>query len=95
MTPEAQLKLDCRNIAKRRGLVFWNITGKGINGIPDTLCGKVGGGVAFVEFKRPDGKGVVSVQQGLRVADLRAVGVEAWIVDSVEVYVSVIEGTML
>lgn len=95
MTPEGQLKSDCRSIAKKRHLVFWNIEGKGINGIPDTLCGKVGGGVAFVEFKRPDGKGVVSVQQERRVADLRAVGVEAWIVDSVEAYVSIIEGTML
>lgn len=95
MKPEGGLKANCRKIAKKRHLIFWNIEGKGINGIPDTLCGKVGGGVAFVEFKRPDGKGVVSVQQGLRVADLRAVGVEAWIVDSVGAYVSIIEGTML
>jgi len=95
MTPEGQLKADCRKIAKKRHLIFWNIEGKGINGVPDTVCGKVAGGVAFVEFKRPDGTGVISVQQHKRVGELLAAGVDAYFVDSIEGYIAVIEDTVL
>lgn len=89
MTPEGKLKADCRKIAKKHGLIFWNIEGKGINGVPDTLCGVTpiaGAGVCFVEFKRPDGTGVLSAQQNNRRLDLLAAGAKSYVVSSVEQY---------
>ena len=97
MTPEGALKATCRAIAKKRGLVFWSIDGKGINGIPDTLCGRTDptAGVAFVEFKRPDGKGVISAQQYKRVDELTRAGSDAFFCKSVQEYLDIIEGRTL
>ena len=50
-TPEGKLKNDkCRPLAKRLGLLWWNIEGKAILGIPDTCSGKY-----------PAGSGAISV----------------------------------
>ena len=96
MTPEGKLKKDCRDIAKKRKLIFWNIDGKGINGVPDTVVGLMGRrGVAFVEFKREDGKGVISVQQHRRHDDLISAGAEAHFVSSIGEYLDIIEGRTL
>ena len=50
--PEGKIKSKCRtDHAKPNGLLFWNIDGKSIGGVPDTLASKVSGGVIFIEFK--------------------------------------------
>lgn len=89
MTPEGKLKKDCRNIAKRNGLLFANVEGKQYNGWPDTECGKYpkGSGLIKIEFKRP---GVIldmtdkEDQQVKRIREIRAAGGEADWCNSVE-----------
>lgn len=83
--PEGKIKSKCRtDHAKPNGLIFWNIEGKSLNGVPDTLASKVSGGVIFIEFKVP-GKEPTE-QQYLRIYELREQGIEAWWTDSVEGY---------
>lgn len=83
--PEGKIKSECRNKhAKPNGLIFWNIDGKSIGGVPDTLASKVSGGVIFIEFKVPGKE--PEEQQWLRIYELREQGIEAWWTDSVEGY---------
>ena len=75
MTPEGKLKSDCRKIAKAHGLMFHNVEGKAVNGIPDTICEHVDQlGVVWCEFKRPDGTGIISEQQEERASEIRRSG---------------------
>lgn len=83
--PEGRIKDDCReNHAKPNDLIFWNVEGKSINGVPDTLAGKASGGTILIEFKQPGKK--PNAQQYLRIWELRNAGSEAWWCDSVEGY---------
>lgn len=83
--PEGEIKDECRKKhAEPNGLLFWQIEGKARNGVPDTLAGKVRGGIILIEFKRP-GKEPTE-QQWLRIFELRQAGCEAWWCDSVEGY---------
>jgi hypothetical protein len=77
MTPEGKLKQANRKLMKRLGLLFWNIEGKGVNGVPDTLCGKYpkGSGIIILEAKR-EGKEPTE-QQHKRIAELRESGQDA------------------
>lgn len=84
-TPEGRLKEDCRDDhARPNDLIFWNLEGKSINGVPDTLCGKASGGAILIEFKRPGQQ--PTDQQFLRIWELRRAGVEAWWCDNVADY---------
>lgn len=80
--PEGKLKDACRKIAVAEGLIFWNVEGKSINGVPDTLCSTVTGAALLVEFKVPGKE--PSEQQWQRIYDLRQAGVNAWYATSVE-----------
>lgn len=90
MTPEAKLKKDCRDLAKKLGLIYWNIEGKGINGIPDTICGKYpkGSGIKILEAKR-EGKEPTE-QQEKRITELRDSGQDADWYDSYERFAELI-----
>lgn len=82
--PEGILKSECRKIALAAGLLFWNIEGKSFNGVPDTLCSKVTGGIVLVEFKF--GKKEPTEQQWLRISELRDAGIDAWWANSIEMW---------
>lgn len=83
--PEALIKSECReDHALPNDLIFWNIEGKSVNGVPDTICGKMSGGTMHVEFKQPGKK--PTAQQYLRIWELRNAGTEAWWCDSVAGY---------
>jgi len=83
--PEGLIKDDCRdNHARPNGLIFWQVEGKSINGFPDTVAGKVTGGIILIEFKQPKRK--PNAQQYLRIWELRDAGQEAWWCDSVVGY---------
>lgn len=82
--PEGRLKDQCRSAAIAEGLVFWAIGGKGVNGVPDNLCGKASGGAIFIEFKKFGER--PRPQQWLRIWELRNAGIEAWWCNSVEMY---------
>lgn len=83
-TPEGILKSKCRKLALRLKLIYWNIEGKGVNGIPDTIVGKYprGSGVIILEAKR-EGKEPTE-QQEKRIRELRESGQDADWYDSYE-----------
>jgi len=83
--PEGIIKDECRDKhAVPNDLLFWQIEGKGRNGVPDTLAGKVAGRGILIEFKRLGQK--PTQQQYLRIYELREAGIEAWWTDSVAGY---------
>lgn len=80
--PEGKIKTACRTIALAAKLIFWNVEGKSLNGVPDTLCSRIGGGIMLIEFKVP-GK-YPTEQQYLRIWELRNQGIMAWWANCVE-----------
>ena len=57
------LEQECCNIARQKGLVAVKLEKNKHKGIPDYMFIQEGGKCLFVEFKRPDGKGVASDEQ--------------------------------
>ena len=60
---ESELENKCCIYARQLGIASVKIEGNGNVGVPDRLFVKKGGNTLFVEFKRPDGKGVISEAQ--------------------------------
>ena len=60
---ELILEQNCCNIARQNGLVAVKLEKNKHKGIPDYLFIQEGGKSLYVEFKRPDGGGVVSDEQ--------------------------------
>lgn len=86
LTPEGKLKSECRALCKKLGLPFWNIEGKGIGGIPDTIVGKYpkGSGIIILEAKRYGKE--PSEQQYKRIFELNEAGQDAAWYDSFETF---------
>ena len=53
---EKHIENKCREIAKRRGYVFWKLVVQGYPGVPDRLMLSPGGSAIFIEFKAPGKK---------------------------------------
>lgn len=60
---ESILERQCCNIARQKGLVAVKLEKNKHKGIPDYMFIQEGGKCLFVEFKRPDGRGVASGEQ--------------------------------
>ena len=60
---ERKLEIDCCTYARQRGIIAVKLEKNAHKGIPDYMFVAEGGATMFVEFKRPDGKGVVSEEQ--------------------------------
>lgn len=60
---ELILEQKCCNIARQKGLVAVKLEKNKHTGIPDYMFIQEGGKCLFVEFKRPDGGGVISDEQ--------------------------------
>ena len=60
---ELILEQNCCNIARQKGLVAVKLEKNKHTGIPDYMFIQEGGKCLFVEFKRPDGGGVISEEQ--------------------------------
>lgn len=60
---ESKLVHECCMIARSKGLAAIRLEKTGNKGVPDYLFVKEGGQTLFVEFKRPDGRGVISPEQ--------------------------------
>ena len=60
---ERRLEIDCCTYARQKGIIAVKLEKNGHKGIPDYMFIAEGGKAMFVEFKRPDGKGVVSDEQ--------------------------------
>lgn len=60
---ELILEQQCCNIARQKGLVAVKLEKNKHKGIPDYMFIQEGGKCLFVEFKRPDGGGIVSEEQ--------------------------------
>jgi len=83
--PEGLIKDQCRDEhARPNDLLFYQVEGKSCNGFPDTVAGKMSGGVIFIEYKTPGKK--PNAQQFLRIWELRNAGAEAWWCSSVAEY---------
>ena len=60
---ERKLEIDCCTYARQRGIIAVKLEKNAHKGIPDYMFIAEGGRAMFVEFKRPDGKGVASNEQ--------------------------------
>ncbi len=60
---ELTLEQECCNIARKKGLVAVKLEKNKHKGIPDYEFIQEGGKCLFVDFKRPDGRGVASGEQ--------------------------------
>lgn len=60
---ERKLEIDCCTYARQKGIIAVKLEKNRHKGIPDYMFIAEGGITMFVEFKRPDGKGVVSDEQ--------------------------------
>ena len=60
---ERKLEIDCCTYARQKGIIAVKLEKNGHKGIPDYMFIAEGGITMFVEFKRPDGRGVVSNEQ--------------------------------
>ena len=60
---EKKLENDCCKIARQKGLAAFKLEKNGHVGIPDREFMRRGGQSIYVEFKRPDGGGIVSPEQ--------------------------------
>ena len=60
---EKKLENDCCMIARAKGLAAFKLEGTRHKGIPDREFMMRGGQSIYVEFKRPDGRGIVSPEQ--------------------------------
>lgn len=58
----------------------------GMKGPPDRICILPGGIIIFVELKRPDGKGALSVKQEKIINVLQKLGCNVRVVDSQEAF---------
>ena len=85
---ERLLEIECCNIARIRGLAAVKLEKNANKGIPDYLFVQRGGMALFVEFKRPEGSGVVSAEQ-LYWAEF--LGGSHEFIDSVERFVEVVD----
>lgn len=63
MGDERKLEIACCTYARKRGIIAVKLEKNAHKGIPDYMFIAEGGTTMFVEFKRPDGKGVVSNEQ--------------------------------
>ena len=60
---ERKLEIDCCTYARKKGIIAVKLEKNSHKGIPDYIFIAEGGTTMFVEFKRPDGGGVVSNEQ--------------------------------
>lgn len=78
------------NHARATGWLAWKMKIEGRNGCPDCWFFK-NGRIVVMEFKRPVG-GKVRVQQQLRIAELRAHGIEVHVVNDAAVGRAILDG---
>jgi hypothetical protein len=60
---ERKLEIACCTYARKRGIIAVKLEKNAHKGIPDYMFIAEGGRTMFVEFKRPDGRGVISNEQ--------------------------------
>jgi len=82
---------------REQGFLVWKISDRFRSGIPDLYCcrGVKDGAwkVSFwLEVKRPGGK--VTALQAHEIAELRAQGVGAWVVSSVDMVAAILDAAM-
>ena len=75
---EKKLENDCCMLARQKGLAAVKLEKNGHKGIPDRVIIGSGGKTIYVEFKNPEGTGVISKEQK---AWKKFLGDRLWIVD--------------
>lgn len=87
---EKKLENDCCQMARAKGLAAVKLEKNGHKGIPDRLFINRGGQSIFVEFKRPDGGGIVSQEQKVWA---EFIGESHFFCSSVEEFQQILEET--
>ena len=90
MKLEKQLEEKCCEYARQKGIVAVKLENVGMVGIPDRMFIGEGGKTLFVEFKSPNGKGVVSNEQKFW---LEFLGDTGQVIDDFEVFKKLIGST--
>ena len=85
---EKQLEEKCCEYARQKGIVAVKLENVGMVGIPDRMFIKEGGKTLFVEFKSPNGKGVVSNEQKFW---LKYLGDAGHVIDDFEDFIKLID----
>ena len=88
MKLEKQLEEKCCEYARQKGIVAVKLENVGMVGIPDRMFIKEGGKTLFVEFKSPNGKGVVSPEQKFW---LKFLGGAGQVIDDIEEFKKLID----
>lgn len=83
MPTEASIERACKRIAEREGHTLLK-THHSLNGFPDRLLILRGGGVIFIEFKRP--LGAISMIQHYWLNRLREMGQDAHVISSAKAF---------
>jgi len=88
MKLEEQLEEKCCEYARSLGIVAVKLENVGMVGIPDRMFIGEGGKTLFVEFKSPNGKGVVSNEQKFW---LKFLGGAGQVIDDIEEFKKLID----
>ena len=91
---EAQLEKWAKGEAKREGVLMYKFRSPQKRGVPDQILFSAGTPM-LVEFKNPNGKGVLSPLQAKEIAGFRAAGVLVEIVDSKESFIDALNLLLL
>jgi len=88
---EKQLEGMCREYAQASGGRLYKWASPGTAGVPDRILLMPGGRIAFVEFKRPDGRGRVSPLQARRLEELNRLGFKAVVINRYLSFMDLVE----
>ena len=84
MAGEAKLEDKCRDYASSLGTVNYRFKFLGVRGGKDAIFFPGKGSIYFVEFKNPNGKGVVHPLQSMIHTKLRNMGIRIYVVSDLK-----------
>tara|TARA_R110000803_G_scaffold129178_1_gene196504 strand:- start:10 stop:300 length:291 start_codon:yes stop_codon:yes gene_type:complete len=87
---EAIFQKQCISKAKRRGWLAYKFASPSHRGVPDCIF-IYKGRVIFIEFKNPNGRGMVSALQKRKIAELESHGADCFVVDNMGLFSEIIE----
>ena len=90
MKNERELQRRCLVAARKADWLAYKFDSPGQRGVPDVLLISFTGRVVLVEFKHPNGRGRLSELQKIVLEEVRARGIEVYIIDSFEDFLNVI-----
>ena len=81
---ESTLERKIKKLFEARGGKFYKWVSPGVVGVPDRIGLLPGGRIMFIEVKNPDKSGRLSKRQAKEIENLKRLGFEAYVIDSIE-----------